>query len=80
MSVMFMERKLLSAITSIDIEDRKLTIIKFELYKLKLKNSNKYIINNNNKNNNNNNNSKIKKHKKQQQQQLKKAENTQVYT
>ena len=35
---------------------RKLKIIKFELYKLKLKNSNEYIINNNN-----NNNNKIKK-------------------
>ena len=31
---------------------RKLKIIKFELYKLKLKNSNEYIINNNNNNNN----------------------------
>ena len=37
---------------------RKLKIIKFELYKLKLKNSNEYIINNNS--NNNNNNNKIK--------------------
>ena len=31
---------------------RKLKIIKFELYKLKLKNSNEYLINNNNNNNN----------------------------